>query len=292
MDAVAHAHGVVQGGDKNGARGAQAHVHRARAHAAGADGRRGVVAGARANHDARGKAKLGGHIGQDGTDLLVTLVDLRDLGAGKATELKHGLGPIAGAHVKQQGARGVRDIGRVGAAQQVVDVVLGQHHVGDVGVVLGLVVAHPQDLGRGEAGVGNVTGPLHELLDADLFVEVAHLLGGATVVPQNGGTNDLVIYVQGHQAVHLAGNANARDLRSVLAGEKGRDAAAHGLPPVGGALLAPARTRELDVVGLAHDIQDVALLVHEQEFARRSSQVNTDEQHCLLLWPDFYKPVL
>lgn len=85
----------------------------------------GALSPARADHDACRKAKLCGNTGQDGTDLLVALVDLRDLGAGKAAGLKHGLGPIAGTHVKQQSARGVRD----------------------VGVALGFVVAHPQDLG-------------------------------------------------------------------------------------------------------------------------------------------------
>ena len=64
--------------------------------------------------------------------------------------------------VEQQRARGVGHVDRPLAGQPQPHVVLGQHHVRDARVDVGLVRAQPQQLGRGEAGQRAVAGQLDE----------------------------------------------------------------------------------------------------------------------------------
>ena len=60
--------------------------------------------------------------------------------------------PAAVGDVEQQRARGVADLGGVGAGQAVADVILGQQDLADPVPVRRLVVADPEELRRGEAG--------------------------------------------------------------------------------------------------------------------------------------------
>ena len=68
------------------------------------------------------------------------------------------VGPVALADIEPERAGGVGHVLDVLAGQQQADIGLGQQHLGDLVVDLGLVLAHPGDLGRGEAGHGDVAG--------------------------------------------------------------------------------------------------------------------------------------
>ena len=81
---------------------------------------------------------------------------------------QHLVAPAPLRHVEQQRARGVGDVDRPLAGELEPHVVLGQHHVRDPGVVVRLVLAQPQQLGRGEAGQRAVAGELDEPVEADL----------------------------------------------------------------------------------------------------------------------------
>ena len=76
--------------------------------------------------------------------------------------------------VEQQRARRVGHVGRVLAAQPQPHVVLGQHDPRDPRVVLGLVLAQPQQLRGGEAGQRAVAGQRDQPLEADLASISAH----------------------------------------------------------------------------------------------------------------------
>ena len=186
-------------------------------------------------------------------------------------------------HVQEEHSGGVGAVGAVDACEEVVDVVLGEHDFCDLGVVLGLILPHPQDFGSGETGKGDVGRQLGQLLLANLVVEVVHLLGGAAVVPQNGGANHIVVFVQDHQAVHLAARSDARHLAGVEAAQQLRDALQHGLFPVLGILLAPAGLGELQGVVFGYNVFNLALPVHQQQLDSGGAQVDSDIQHGLLL---------
>ena len=63
----------------------------------------------------------------------------------------HGLRPLTVGHVEKGGARGIRDIGGGLAGEAQANQVFGQQHPSNPGVGVGLVLAHPKELGRGES---------------------------------------------------------------------------------------------------------------------------------------------
>ena len=92
------------------------------------------------------------------------------------------------------------------AGHQQAHVILGQQHAARVLEHGRLVLAHPDELGRGEARHGDVAG---DLARARLgLLERGALLFAAAVVPEDGGAQRLVGGVEQRGAVHLAGEAH------------------------------------------------------------------------------------
>ena len=220
MQGVVGVHPKTVGGDKNSARGAQGDVASAVADNAGAHGRRGVVAGAGSHHHVLAQAQERGHVLFQGAHTFIAFKQLWQLLFRDAAFPKHFPAPAAVFDVQQQHARRVAEIGAVYAGQDIVDVVLGQHDLADPVEILLFVFPHPQYFGGGKAGEGDVGRPFGQLPAAHLLVEVVHFLLGAPVVPEDGGTDDPVLVVQDHQAVHLSAGADAPDLGSVKALQK------------------------------------------------------------------------
>ena len=186
-------------------------------------------------------------------------------------------------HVQQQHAAGVGVVAAVDAGEDVVDVVLRQHYLGYPGEVLRLVFAHPEYLGRGEAGEGDVRRQGGEPVLADGVVEVVHLVAGAPVVPEYGRADDVVVRVQRDKAVHLAAGAYAGDLGRVKARDQLRHALHYGGAPVLGVLLAPARVGEGERIFLRYGVQHRAALVHEEELDRAGAEVYSYVEHKISL---------
>ena len=203
------------------------------------------------------------HLGQHG------LVDVQDL--------QQLIAPAAVGHIQQLHAGGIRDLGGIVAGQHEADIILGQQDVAALGVHIGLVVTHPQDLGQGEAGQGGVGGDGDQLFLADLLVDFVAFLGGTLVAPDDGGTQDFVVLIQHDQAMHLTGNAQGHHIVLVHAGlhQHGLDGLDSSVPPVLGVLLRPA------VVGLVHGILDSgrghrhAILIEQHRFGAGGAKVDT-----------------
>ena len=104
------------------------------------------------------------------------------------------------------------------AGQLVAHIVFGQEDLTHAAVELRLVVLHPQNFGRGEAGERVVAGDAHEVLFAQPQAHIIALLARALVVPENGRPQRFAVTVQQHQPVHLAAHAHRGDLRRVNAG--------------------------------------------------------------------------
>ena len=168
-------------------------------------------------------------------------------------------------------------LGGIIAGQHEADIVLGQQDVAALGVHIRLVIAHPQDLRKGEAGQGGIGGDGDQLFLADLLVDLVALLGGTLVAPDDGGTQDFVVLIQHDQAVHLAGNAQGDHVILAHAGlgQHRLNGGHSSVPPILGFLLSPA------VMGLVHGIfhsgrgHRHAILVKQHRLGAGSSKVNT-----------------
>ena len=238
----------------------------------------GVVARAGHDPDPLREPEPGRDVGPDGADDLEALKEPGHLRLAHAAELQHLLRPALVLHVEQQHAARVGVVAAVHAREHVVDVVLRQHDLADAREVFGLVLLHPQDLRRGEAREGDVRGQGREPVAADLIVEIIDLLLRAPVVPEDGGADDRVVFVEHDQAVHLAAAADAGHLRGVRPGEQLLHAAADARPPVLGLLLRPAGLREIERILPAHLADDGALFVHQRQLDGRGPEIDSDKQ--------------
>ena len=162
------------------------------------------------------------------------------------------------------------------AGENVVYIILRQHDLGDFPVILRLILPHPENLGGSEAGEGNVRRQGGQLVLADCLIQVVHLLGGSAVVPENRGTNYIIILVQHHQTVHLAAAADTGNLPAVEARKQLRDSLHNGLAPVLWILLAPAGLGEFQGILPGNHIFDFSLRIHQQQLDGGGAQVYTN----------------
>jgi hypothetical protein len=124
-------------------------------------------------------------------------------------------------------------------------VVLREEHLRDPRVDLGLVLAHPEQLRRGEAPQGAVAGERNEPLEADALFDLRALLAGALVVPEDRRAEHAVVSIEADEPVHLAGEADPGRVHP----EPGEGDLARA-DPVVRILLAPARVRRRERVRL------------------------------------------
>ena len=169
---------------------AVAGTHRPRAH-----GSSRVVACAGTDLHAVGKTQRIRDIGHDLPYDLGALEEFGHLALAQPADGKHGLAPALVLHVQKQSARRVGEVRGVHTGKTVVNVVLGEHHSSHAAEVLGLLLAHPQELWCGEAGVGDVSRVPREGGAAHVVVEVVNLVACAAVVPEYGRANDPIVLV-------------------------------------------------------------------------------------------------
>ncbi len=106
----------------------------------------------------------------------------------------------------------------------------------------------------GEARKGYVGGVLTQFFPTDFVVKVVHLRRRAAVVPQDGGADDVVVFVQRHQTVHLAARADARHLGSLKGCQQLGHTVQHCPLPVLRGLLRPSRTGEGEGIFLGNHL--------------------------------------
>ena len=99
--------------------------------------------------------------------------------------LQHGRREAALGDVEEQRAGGVGDVDRTLAAEPQAHVVLGQQHVADARVDIGLVRAQPQQLRGGEARQRAVARQRDQPLEADPLLDLGALGRRALVVPED-----------------------------------------------------------------------------------------------------------
>ena len=111
--------------------------------------------------------------------------------------------------IEPVGAGRIRHVGGIFAGHAAAHIVLGQQNLRDLVEDRGLMLLHPDELGRGEARqrdvAGDLAGPGLARLDLPAFGE------GARVVPQDGRAQHLARLVEQRRAMLLAGKADAFD---------------------------------------------------------------------------------
>lgn len=147
--------------------------------------------------------------------------------------------------VEKQSAGSVGHVRGALAGKAEANIVLGKQDVADAFPVFGFVFADPQEFREREIRQRGIAGELNQALKAESSREVAALLIGADVAPDERGTNDASMVIKKHGAVHLAGEADTGD---IFAGEIGirerlANGEAGGAPPILGMLLGPADLR-------------------------------------------------
>ena len=228
MQRIELVYAEVLGRDKDGSAGSQGNVAHIVAYGTGSHCCRSVVACACCYLTGCGDTQLCSDLRKNGSDCLIGLIAGGQLILGNTADVAHLLGPLAILHVKYQHTGRIGYVGAVYAGELVCDIILGQHDLCDLRKVLRLVVLHPQDLRSGKACKCNVRCVLGKFLLADHIVQIVSLLRGTSVVPENRGTNHIVILIQDHKTVHLTAEADACHLTLVHACDQFLDTI-HGL---------------------------------------------------------------
>ena len=96
------------------------------------------------------------------------------------------------------------------------------------------------------------------------------------VVPENGGTDDVVPFVEDDEPVHLSAEGDALDGRLVLPFEQRFEPAKGGVVPVPGVLFAPAGLRIGDGISLRVFRKDFAVCGDEQHLEPARAEINTN----------------
>ena len=190
------------------------------------------------------------------------------------------VGPVARSEVEEDRAGAVGAIGRVLAGQAQPHVVLRQQDVPRARPCVGLVLAHPEDLGRREAGERVVAGDRDEPLAPDDLADAVALGGRPLVVPEDRGADRLAGIVEERQPVHLAREPDGRHVaaaRARIDARTSRIARLGRRPPELGVLLAPERLRRARLVLGRGDADELPAAADEDRLRRGRGDVEAQD---------------
>ena len=192
--------------------------------------------------------------------------------------------PVARGEVEQQRAGAIGLVHRVLAGQPEPHVVLGQQHVGDARPDVRLVVADPDQLGRGEPGQRVVAGDLDQPLGPTAARISSHSAAVRWSFHRIAGRRTCVGRVEQHER-----RASGRSARPPSTSSPSTPAAASAAPDRGRrapshhsvrVLLAPQRVRLSKPYSAVPIAGDRARLVDEDRLGRRRRDVDPeDERH-------------
>ena len=157
-------------GDEHGAGGAEGNIAAALAHNTCTNRSGGVVPRTGADLGGFGNSQQLRYVRLHGADAFVAFKQLRHLLFRNTADGEHFLRPALMLNVQQEHAGSIGVVAAVDAGQDVVYIILRQHDLGDLLEVLGLVLLHPQKLGSGEPGEGDVGSQFRQLLLADFVI--------------------------------------------------------------------------------------------------------------------------
>src|SRR5712664_1950773 len=182
-------------------------------------------------------------------------------------------------HIEKQSAGSIGHIGGAFAGEAEANVVLGKHDRANTFPVSGFVLADPKQFCEREIRQGRIASELNQPFLADFGAQIAALLFGANVAPDQRGADDASLLVEHDRAVHLTGEADAGDFFGAKAGTRdgfaNRDAG--GTPPVFGVLLGPTDLRRSEgLVFFRRGGDDAAVAINDDGARSSGSNVNPE----------------
>ncbi len=182
--------------------------------------------------------------------------------------------PIARGDVEPQRTGRIGHVRHLLAGHAQPHLVLGQQHGARRGEGFWLMIAHPHQLGRGEARHGEVAG--HRVQVRDRRLQRLALGFAAPVVPEDRGAKRSVVLAQQRRAVHLAGDADAADGAAHRRVDRPHRRLRR-VPPCVGMLLRPQRMRPLDGERRHPGGHDAAALVQRDGLDPRGADIDAEE---------------
>ena len=123
-------------------------------------------------------------------------------------------------------------------------VILRKHDLTDTGKIFRLILFDPQDLRCCKTGKSNICRIFRQLVFANLVIQIIHLFLCAAIVPEDCRTDNFIVLIQDHQAMHLSAKADSCNLCCVEAVYKFLDSCDHLIIPIIWILLRPSRIWE------------------------------------------------
>ena len=145
-------------------------------------------------------------------------------------------------------------------------VVFREHDLVDPGEELRFVLPHPEQFRRSKAGEGDVRGIADQRGLADGLIQVFGLDAGPPVVPEDRGTEKLIVLIESDQAVHLSGEADRSDLGRIDPFKQFVKARGCLIIPVLRILFRPAGLRKVKGIRPGNDARYFPGTVHHKEF--------------------------
>ena len=150
----------------------------------------------------------------------------------------------------------------------------------DARVDLRLLLAHPENLGRGKASQRVVASERDQPLTSNARANLVALRGGALVVPEDRRTQDSASLVQHHEAVHLPRQPDRRHIGACASRLPQRlaDAVGDARVPVLRRLLGPERSRRREREWRRRAGHDLPAAINQQRLRAGRRDVDAKEQ--------------
>ena len=149
--------------------------------------------------------------------------------------------------------------------------------------IVRLIFSHPEDLRRGKTGKSDICSVFRKFILSYSIIQILNLLSSTSVIPQNCRADDIVIFIQSNQTVHLTTETDSLHLALVALCSKFFQTCYALLKPVLRLLLRPAGMRKIQWVLLRYNLMDLPVLIHQQKLNCGCSEIDTDKKHCPVL---------
>ena len=146
-------------------------------------------------------------------------------------------------------------------------------------IIFRLVISDPQNFGCCEACHSRIGCNLNHTFCADFICHFLAFLCGTLVTPDNGIADNLIIFIQHHETVHLTGQADSFDLvfRDTAFLHDSFDSCKSGFTPVSRILFSVAVFRLIHGIFYCMGSDNFSEFIKQNCFCTACSQIHTNE---------------
>ena len=190
---------------------------------------------------------------------------------------KNFLRPFSSGNIQKVRSAGIAHFGVEFSGQAITHIVFRQQNMLCLLPDFRLILLYPQDFTGGEARECGIGGNRNQALTADAGCDFIALILSPSVAPENGGTQNLAIFIQQYKAMHLAADAKRGN---VLCGNAAlfndlRNRLGTCMPPGFRLLLGPAVFRLNQWILSQRRGNHISLFIKENRLCSRGTQIYT-----------------